>query len=176
MRAPVFLLSMAALLGPFAGGTVLAAGSGLPAGAAPPFGTVRAQAQAGVRPESLRRPSDTQCPPRSSAGSGITSTRRDPSGRIHVYGETAPLNNRNGNIYNCTGVPGSGKIRANAGAGRPKSAYNARTNTLNAATDGYVNRSATSSMMPRKSPSMYDPATGVIKPSRKLNAYEIYQR
>jgi hypothetical protein len=176
LRAPVLLLSMAALLGPFAGGTVLAAGSGLPTGAAPPFGTVRAQAQAGVRPEGLRRPSASQCPPQNRAGSGVASTRRDPSGRIHVYGETTALNNRNGNIYNCTGVPGSGKIRANAGAGRPKSAYNARTNTLNAATDGYVNRSATSSMMPRKSPSLYDPATGVIKPSRKLNAYEIYQR
>ena len=88
----------------------------------------------------------------------------------------ATQQNRNGNIYSCTGVPGSGKKRAYAGTGRAKSAYNARTNTLNAATDGYVNRSATSSMMPRKAPSMYDPATGVLKPSRKLNAYEIYQR
>ena len=44
-----------------------------------------------------------------------------------------------------------------------------------AASDGCVNRSATSSMMPRKAPSMYDPATGVPRPAKKLNAYQIYQ-
>ena len=106
----------------------------------------------------------------------MATTRRDPSGRIHISGDSATSSNRNGNVYNCAAKSGSGKIRAIAGAGKAKSAYNARTNTLNAATDGYVNRSATSSMMPRKTPSMYDPATGVLRPSRKLNAYEIYQR
>jgi hypothetical protein len=41
-----------------------------------------------------------------------------------------------------------------------------RTNTLKAASDGYVNRSATSSMMPQEAPSMYDPATGTLRPTR----------
>ena len=41
---------------------------------------------------------------------------------------------------------------------------------------GYINRSATSAMMPRKAPSMYDPATGVLRPPKKLNDYQIYQQ
>lgn len=145
-------------------------------GSATPFGGARAPGQVGVRPESLRRPSSTLCGPGNRSGSSMAITRRDPSGRIQISGGTAAQSNRNGNIYNCAGTGASGKIRANAGVGKARSAYNARTNTLNAATDGYVNRSATSSMMPRKTPSMYDPATGVLRPSSKLNAYDIYQR
>ena len=34
----------------------------------------------------------------------------------------------------------------------------------------------TSAMMPRKAPSMYDPATGVLRPPKKLNDYQIYQQ
>ncbi len=145
-------------------------------GSATPFGGVRAPGQVGVRPESLRRPSSTLCGPGSRPGGGVATTRRDPSGRIQISGGAATQGNRNGNIYNCAGSGANGKIRANAGTGKARSAYNARTNTLNAATDGYLNRSATSSMMPRKTPSMYDPATGALKPARRLNAYDIYQR
>ncbi len=175
LRTPVLLLSLLSLVS-LLSPTAHAADPGQQTRAGTPFGTLRSPGQAGIRPESLRRPSSTLCPTQSQADNDIASTRRDPSGRIHVFGDMATQQNRNGNIYSCTGVPGSGKKRAYAGTGRAKSAYNARTNTLNAATDGYVNRSATSSMMPRKAPSMYDPATGVLKPSRKLNAYEIYQR
>ncbi|HQX05314.1 hypothetical protein [Zoogloea sp.] len=183
MRTPVLLLSMAACIALLSSGGASAlppsqSGGGLGAvpGSASPFGGARAPGQVGVRPESLRRPSSTLCGPGNRPGNSMATTRRDPSGRIHISGDSASPSNRNGNVYNCAGKGGSGKIRANAGAGKAKSAYNARTNTLNAATDGYVNRSATSSMMPRKTPSMYDPATGVLRPSRKLNAYEIYQR
>lgn len=63
-----------------------------------------------------------------------------------------------------------------ARAAKPATAYNRSTNTLKAARDGYINRSATSAMMPRKAPSMYDPATGVLRPPKKLNDYQIYQQ
>ena len=83
--------------------------------------------------------------------------------------------NRSGDIYaDCSGSR-KGSIRPRGG-NKPASAYNARTNTPKAASDGYVNRSASSAMMPRKAPSMYDPATGVLKPSKKQNAYQIYQQ
>ncbi len=182
LRTPVLLLSVAcfALL---SSGSALALGpsqsrGGLSAtpGSATAFGGVHAPGQVGVRPEDLRRPSSTLCGPGSRTGTGLSTTRRDPSGRIQISGGDAGQIGRNGNIYNCSGTGGSGKIRANAGAGKARSAYNARTNTLNAATDGYVNRSATSSMMPRKTPSMYDPATGVLRTTRKPSAYDIYQR
>lgn len=145
-----------------------------PGASATPFGGVRRPGQDGVRPGDLRRPSANPCASSVQPPASVPGLRRDPSGRVQVTGAPASGTARSGNIYSC--ASDAGKIRANAGAGRAKSAYNARTNTLNAATDGYVNRSATSSMMPRKTPSMYDPATGTLKPRSRPSAYDIYQR
>lgn len=183
LRTPVLMLSMVTCLAMLSSGSASALGSaqfrgGMAAtpGSATPFGGVHAPGQVGVRPENLRRPSSTLCGPGSRSGSSTAVTRRDPSGRIQISGGAATQSNRNGNIYSCASTGAGGKIRANAGAGKARSAYNARTNTLNAASDGYVNRSATSSMMPRKTQSMYDPATGVLRAPRKPSAYDIYQR
>lgn len=143
----------------FALGSGLAGGAGLPGKAVPavPYGGAYSASQNGKRPQDLKRPSATSC-------------------ALHeqTRGITAPMN-RSGDIYaDCSGNR-KGSIRPR-GSNKPASAYNARTNTLKAASDGYVNRSASSAMMPRKAPSMYDPATGVLKPSKKQNAYQIYQQ
>jgi len=181
LRTPVLLLSIATSLALLSSGAAWAIGAtqtrgGLATapGSATPFGGARTPGQVGIRPESLPRPSSSLCASQGSSRGSMASTRRDPSGRIQVFGDPSAGPRPSGSIYTCAG--GSGKIRANAGAGKARSAYNARTNTLNAASDGYVNRSATSSMMPRKTPSMYDPATGVLRTTRKPSAYDIYQR
>ena len=141
----------------FALGSGLAGGAGLP-GKAVPYGGAYSASQNGKRPQDLKRPSATSC-------------------ALHeqTRGITAPMN-RSGDIYaDCSGSK-KGTFRPRSAKSKPASAYNARTNTLKAASDGYVNRSASSAMMPRKAPSMYDPATGVLKPSKKQNAYQIYQQ
>lgn len=182
LRTPVLLLSIATSLALLSSGATWAigeatqtrAGLGATPGSATPFGGARAPGQVGVRPEGLPRPSSSLCASQAQGRGSMASTRRDPSGRIQVFGDPAAGPRPSGSIYTCAG--GSSKIRANAGAGKARSAYNGRTNTLNAATDGYVNRSATSSMMPRKTPSMYDPATGALRPPRRASAYDVYQR
>ena len=155
------LIAFALLQSPtaFALGSGLTGGAGLPGKAvtAVPYGGAYSASQNGKRPQDLKRPSATSC-------------------ALHeqTRGITAPMN-RSGDIYaDCSGNR-KGSIRPR-GSNKPASAYNARTNTLKAASDGYVNRSASSAMMPRKVPSMYDPATGVLKPSKKQNAYQIYQQ
>ncbi|MDD3354881.1 hypothetical protein [Zoogloea sp.] len=140
-----------------------------------PFGGAYAPGQTGRRPEQLQRPSGMPCTQKPVRSNRQAYPRQDASGRLHMPGQNGLLN-PGGNIYgNCGNTPPPG-IRAKAGSGPSGSAYNNRTNTLKAASDGYVNRSATSSMMPRKPPSMYDATTGTLKPSRKLDAYQIYQR
>ena len=146
----------------FALGSGLTGGAGMPGKAVPavpavPYGGAYSASQNGKRAQDLKRPSATSC-------------------ALHAQtrGIAAPMN-RSGDIYaDCSGNK-KGSIRPRGG-NKPASAYNARTNTLKAASDGYVNRSASSAMMPRKAPSMYDPATGVLKPSKKQNAYQIYQQ
>ena len=152
------LIAFALLQSPtaFALGSGLTGGAGL-SGKAVPYGGAYSASQNGKRPQDLKRPSATSC-------------------ALHeqTRGITAPMN-RSGDIYaDCSGNR-KGSIRPR-GSNKPASAYNARTNTLKAASDGYVNRSASSAMMPRKVPSMYDPATGVLNTSKKQNAYQIYQQ
>jgi len=144
----------------FALGSGLAGGAGQPGKAVPavPYGGAYSASQNGKRPQDLKRPSATSC-------------------ALHeqTRGITTPTS-RSGDIYaDCSGSK-KGSFRPRSANNKPASAYNARTNTLKAASDGYVNRSASSAMMPKKAPSMYDPATGVLKPSKKQNAYQIYQQ
>ena len=150
---------------------------GKPLGAqAVPFGGAYSPTQVGKRPEDLKRPSASTCALRAQSGASAgRATRQEASGKTHVFNDPAALSKRSGNIYaDCdAALPG---MHARSKAAKPATAYNRSTHTLKAASDGYVNRSATSSMMPRKAPSMYDPATGVLRPAKKLDAYQIYQQ
>lgn len=158
------------------GGLAASASMKRSAGSATPFGGAYSPSRNGKRPGELRRPSSTMCALQSRTRGTSTSTRQDASGKLHLFNDPSSLKNRNGDIYgNCGTSAGTG-IRRGTGSGKVTSAYNARTNTLKAATDGYVNRSASSAMLPKRPPSMYDPATGALKPSKSLNAYQIYQR
>ena len=140
-----------------------------------PFGGAYSPTQAGKRPQDLQRPGVNNCGPRAKAGSSGRITRQEASGKVHVFNDTAGLTKRSGNIYgDCTSPRPT--LRPGSRMAKPATAYNRSTNTLKAAKDGYINRSATSSMMPRKAPSMYDPATGVLRPAKKLDAYQIYQQ
>jgi len=198
LRKPLLFLSMLTSLLMAQSANVLALNTGGPANAymqrngspAPLFGGAYSPTQNGKRPGDLRRPSSTMCALQGKTLSATSTTRQDASGKLHLFNDPSSLKSRNGNIYgNCGsgGGTGSGLIRGTgvkmdngmgmgAGIRPPTSAYNARTNTLKAATDGYVNRSASSALMPKKAPSMYDPVTGVLKPSKSLNPYQIYQR
>lgn len=184
MRKSVLLLSMLGSLLISQSANVLALESGLAgntsmqrgAGSAVPFGGAYSPSRHGTRPEALRRPTATLCGLQGQTQGRAATTRQDASGKVHLFNDPGSLKNRNGNIYgNCGGTSAPG-IRRGSGTGKITSAYNARTNTLKAATDGYVNRSASNALMPKKVPSMYDPATGALKPSKSLNAYQIYQR
>jgi len=144
-------------------------------GQAVPFGGAYSSTRDGKRAGDIKRPGSTICALRGQTrGMTGSTTRQDASGKLHLFNDPARQKSRSGDIYDdCDGSLVT-PPRAKA-ARKPASAYNARTNTLNAATDGYVNRSATSSMMPRRPPSMYDPATGVLKGAKRPNAYRIYQ-
>lgn len=156
------------------------------AGQAVPFGGAYSPSQVGKRPEDLKRPSSTSCALHEQTRGVVPSMRQDASGKIRTLGDMSANKRRNGDIYaDCTnsgdrvarlrsGVGSSTVISSRSGT-KTNSAYN-RNNTLKAATDGYVNRSASSSMMPKKAPTMYDPATGILKPSKTMNAYQIYQQ
>lgn len=140
-----------------------------------PFGGAYAPTQVGKRPEELKRPGVGNCGPSARRGGTGRVTRQDAAGKVHVFNDPAGLTNRNGNIYaDCNSALPT--MRSGSATARPTTAYNRSTNTLKAAKDGYINRSATSAMMPRKAPSMYDPATGVLRPPKKLNDYQIYQQ
>lgn len=122
----------------------------------------------------LKPPSSTICALREQT-QGIGTTRQDASGKIQVFNDPRTRQSASGDIYGDCNRSVAGRFSPR-GIAKPKSAYNARTNTLNAASDGYVNRSATSSMMPKKLPSMYDPATGTLRANKRPNAYQIYQQ
>ncbi len=140
-----------------------------------PFGGAYAPTQVGKRPQDLQRSGVGNCGPRAKTSGTGRVTRQDAAGKVHIFNDPAGLTNRNGNIYADCNAPRATMRPGNKGA-KPATAYNRSTNTLKAAKDGYINRSATSSMMPRKAPSMYDPATGVLRPPKKLNDYQIYQQ
>ncbi len=140
-----------------------------------PFGGAYAPSQVGKRPQDQQRQGAGNCGPRAKTSGTGRVTRQDAAGKVHIFNDPAGLTNRNGNIYaDCNGARPT--MRPGSKAAKPATAYNRSTNTLKAAKDGYINRSATSSMMPRKAPSMYDPATGVLRPPKKLNDYQIYQQ
>lgn len=154
-------------------------------GAAQPFGGINPAGQGGVRPENLKGPSGTVC---NSQGMGNGTTRRDPSGKVQLFNDTRALRSRSGNVYgNCNDsasgirphLPGTTSSAASGrliGKNKTKSAFNSQTNTLKAASDGYVDRSATSSMMPKKRASLYDPTTGGLRQPKVMDPYQIYQR
>lgn len=126
------------------------------------------------RRQDVKLPSSTICALHEQTRD-IGTTRQDASGKVTLFNDPRNQQNANGNIYDdCDKalVRGFSPRKTD----KLKSAYNARTNTLNAATDGYVNRSATSSMMPKRAESMYDPLTGTLKPPKRPNAYSIYQQ
>ncbi len=177
-KSALFLSSLAcfALFEPAAALALDAAPAAARAGKAVPFGGAYPASQNGRRAQDIQRPSSTICALREQTrGINGGTTRQDASGKIHVFNDPSALNNRSGDIYaDCSRE--AGRLRATRPATRATSAYNARTNTLKAASDGYINRSATSSMMPKKAPSMYDPATGTLKTAKRPNAYQIYQQ
>lgn len=140
-----------------------------------PFGGARSAYNDTRRAMQVRPPSSTICALREQT-QGIGTTRQDASGKVQIFNDPRNQKGSSGDIYGDCNRSLAGRMAPRGMAAKPKSAYNARTNTLNAASDGYVNRSATSSMMPRKTPSMYDPATGVLRTTRKPSAYDIYQR
>lgn len=154
-------------------------------GSALPFGGINPEGQGGVRPENLKGPSGMVC---NSRNGNSGTTRRDPSGKVQVFNDTRSLRSRSGNVYgNCNdsaggmgrhlpGTQSSGATGMLIGKNKTKSAFNSQTNTLKAASDGYVDRSATSSMMPRKRASLYDPATGGLRQPKVMDPYQIYQR
>lgn len=184
VSACLLLLShQASALGPGTDPRGMAIGPGAPQ--AMPFGGINREGQGGVRPENLKGPSGTVCNSRST-NSGTT--RRDPSGKVQIFNDTRSLRSRSGNVYgNCNdsasaigkrlpGTASGGATGRLTGKNKPKSAFNSQTNTLKAASDGYVDRSATSSMMPRKRASLYDPATGGLRQPKVMDPYQIYQR
>lgn len=155
-------------------------------GSALPFGGINPEGQGGVRPENLKGPSGMVC---NSRGANSGTTRRDPSGKVQIFNDTRSLRSRSGNVYgNCNdsasgiglrplpGTTSSGTTGRLVGKNKTKSAFNSQTNTLKAASDGYVDRSATSSMMPRKRASLYDPTTGGLRQPKVMDPYQIYQR
>ena len=139
-----------------------------------PFGGARSAYKDARRAPEVRPPSSTLCALREQT-QGIGTTRQDASGKIQVFNDPRTQKGSSGDIYGDCNRSLSGRISPRTIA-KPKTAYNARTNTLNAASDGYVNRSATRSMMPKKLPSMYDPATGTLRANKRPNAYQIYQQ
>ncbi len=138
-----------------------------------PFGGAHSAYKDTRRATEVRPPSSTICALREQT-QGIGTTRQDASGKIQVFNDPRTQKGSSGDIYGDCNRSLSGRISPRTVA-KPKTAYNARTNTLNAASDGYVNRSATRSMMPKKPPSMYDPATGTLRANKRPNAYQIYQ-
>ena len=139
-----------------------------------PFGGARSAYNDTRRSMQVRPPSSTVCALREQT-QGIGTTRQDASGKVQVFNDPRTSKRASGDIYGDCDRSLAGSMAPRGTAAKPKSAYNARTNTLNAASDGYVNRSATSSMMPKKLPSMYDPATGTLRANKRPNAYQIYQ-
>lgn len=126
------------------------------------------------RRQDVKRPSSTICALHEQTRD-IGTTRQDASGKVILFNDPRSQQNASGNIYDdCDKALVRGSFPRKTD--KLKSAYNARTNTLNAATDGYVNRTASSSMMPKRVESMYDPATGTLKPRKRPDAYNIYQQ
>ena len=174
-------------------GSALALGSGLvngkatrpgstglsgKSGSSTPFGGLGSSQQNGIRPQDLRRPTASSCALKEQSGRpvGGRSSRQDASGRLHLSTDASASRNQSGNIYgNCDGPIAPGRRSASSKT-KLVTSYDKSTGTLKQARDGYYNRSATSSMMPRKVESAYDPVTGVLKPSRTQNSYRIYQQ
>ncbi|HMY49598.1 MAG TPA: hypothetical protein PLD90_08165 [Rhodocyclaceae bacterium] len=147
--------------------------------------------QNGPQIKDLRRPSASECAMRELAGKkspGMTANGQAGSGKVTTYTDASSLRGRSGDIYgDCDGAQGMRRRGAGGSTGtssfvgigsatRPQTAYDRRTGTLKAAKDGYVNRAATSSMMPKHPESAYDPVTGTLKPPRVQSAYQIYQQ
>ncbi|WP_374262938.1 hypothetical protein [Zoogloea sp.] len=182
MKKSALLLSCATCVALFAPPAAFAldtssAGSGqgpaARAGKVVPFGGAYSTSRDGKRAQDIKPPSATICALREQTR-GIGTTRQDASGKVQVFNDPSSLSRRRGDIYGgCNTGPGA-VMAPRTGGGRPTTAYT-RGNTLKAASDGYVNRSATSSMMPKKAPSMYDPVTGTLRPRKRPNAYQIYQ-
>lgn len=136
--------------------------------------------QNGVRPEDLRGPTASECAMRELSGKAPTLTnRQDAGGRSHAFTDASSLQgqNRSGDIYgDCDSSTGLSGLNARGVTSNQASIYDKRTGTLKAAKDGYVNRTATSSMMPKRVESSFDPVTGMLKPPKVMSAYQqIYQ-
>jgi hypothetical protein len=84
--------------------------------------------------------------------------RQDAAGKVHVFNDPAGSRTATATSMPTAMLPDHDAPCSKAA--KPATAYNRSTNTPEGGQDGYINRSATSSMMPRKAPSMYDPATG----------------
>lgn len=136
--------------------------------------------QNGVRPEDLRGPTASECAMRELSGKAPSLTnRQDAGGRARAFTDASSLQgqNRSGDIYgDCDSSMGLSGLNARSVASMQGSAFDKRTGTLKAAKDGYVNRTATSSMMPKKIETSFDPVTGMLKPPKVMSAYQqIYQ-
>lgn len=165
-------------------------------GAQAGFGGVNVMNREGVRPEDLRPPSATLCALQGISGQArsTATTRQEASGRIVLSTDPSNLSGQSADIYSTcdsngkrarTGVkPGGGSLLAGVGGRSPgarlasakrKSIYDTRTNIL-IGTTATRDRTAGFANQPSRSSSLFDPATGGIRPPKVMSAYGVYQQ
>lgn len=169
-------------------------------GAQAGFGGVNVMNREGVRPEDLRPPSATMCALQGISGQAkpTAKTRQDASGRVVLSTDPSSLSGQSADIYSAcdsTGKraraglkPGSGSLLVDSTGGRvpgstsprlatarSKGIYDARTNML-LGTKATKDRTASFANQPSRSTSLFDPATGGIKPPKVMSAYSVYQQ
>lgn len=179
---------------------LLAMRKGVGVGTQAGFGGVNVMNREGVRPEDLRPPSATMCALQGMSGQARPTavTRQEASGRVILSTDPSNLSGQSADIYSAcdsTGKrsraglkAGSGSLLVDATGGRgpggvpsrlpnakTKSIYDARTNML-VGTKATKDRTASFANQPTKSTSLFDPATGGIKPPKVMSAYGIYQQ
>lgn len=170
------------------------------AGAQGGFGGVNVMKREGIRPEDLRPPSATICALQGISGQARPTaiTRQEASGKLVLSTDPSNLNGQSADIYsNCDSTgqrakplqrPGGASLLVDATGGRlptsatnrlaaarGKSIYDAKTNTL-LGTKATKDRAAGFANQPTKSTSLFDPATGGLKPPKVLGAYNVYQQ
>ena len=179
---------------------LLAMRKGVGVGPQAGFGGVNVMNREGIRPEDLRPPSASMCALQGMSGQARPTaiTRQEASGRVILSNDPSNLNGQSTDIYSAcdstgkrarAGIkPGSGSRLVDATGGRgqsgtpsrlaaskTKSIYDTRTNML-IGTKATKDHTASFANQPTKSNSLFDPATGGIKPPKVMGAYSVYQQ
>lgn len=169
-------------------------------GAQAGFGGVNVMNREGVRPEDLRPPSATMCALQGMSGQARPTavTRQEASGRVTLSTDPSNLNGKSADIYSAcdssgkrtrsalkpaggsllvgsTGGRGPGGTAPRLANARSKSVYDARTNML-VGTKATRDRTVGFANQPTHSTSLFDPATGGLKPPKVMSAYGVYQQ